>query len=47
VLVAWQRGKTAAPIRALIDALGLKSRTSSLAIENIFHENFFEHITVG
>jgi hypothetical protein len=29
VLVAWQRGKTAAPIRALIDALGLKSRTSS------------------
>src|SRR6267378_751506 len=29
VLVARQRGKTAAAIRALIDALGLKSRTSS------------------
>ena len=29
LFVAWQRGKTAAPVRVLIDALGRKSRTGS------------------
>jgi hypothetical protein len=29
VFVAWQRGKAAAPVRALIDALGLKSPAAS------------------
>jgi hypothetical protein len=29
LFVAWQRGKTAAPVRVLIDALGRKSRTTS------------------
>jgi hypothetical protein len=29
LFVAWQRGKTAAPVRALIDALGRKSRATS------------------
>ncbi|HET6887336.1 MAG TPA: LysR substrate-binding domain-containing protein [Candidatus Udaeobacter sp.] len=29
LFVAWQRGKTAAPVRVLIDALGRKSRTAS------------------
>jgi hypothetical protein len=27
VFVAWQRGKVAAPVRALIDALDLKSQS--------------------
>jgi len=29
LFVAWQRGKTAVPVRVLIDALGRKSRTTS------------------